>query len=483
MLKKTLILLFILISFLSFVIVRRAQKKTNSYNLILISVDTLRADSMGVYGYNKNTTPNIDTWAKNAMVFNNMTTQVPTTYPSFAMLMTNISSFQSKIFSNSVGDDGISNFLVPINNKTTTLAQILKKNGYSTAAFINTDSLDGGLTNMDKGFDVYKNYDKASNENQESENVYKSLVNINGALNWLSKNENKKFFLWVHLMEPHSPYLPIKEFQCRFNLKYCSIIEKRGLSDLEKEREKLKGCREDPLPPDKVELFKTIYDGGIATGDKLIKKIFDKIKSTGIDKKTIVVFYGDHGEGFDHNFYFFHNYELYDSFVKIPFIIKAPDLAYGKNSQPIQNTQILPTLLELLGIDYNKSHIKSPSFTSLLNKNNLFKSYNSPKYRYFVNDNLTKYGIQKDKFKFIYSLKEHACLYGGWDEELYNLESDPEELNNIADSEVKVAKELKMELLAYLAQYGLPRPLKETMGDGGKTIDRETIEKLKSLGY
>ena len=294
-------------------------------NVILISVDTLRADHMGVYGYLKNTTPNIDKWAKNAILFTNMRTMVPTTYPSFTMLMTSKTPFESGVFSNSTGYDGPAPGLIPINSNINTLAQILKANGYLTAAFINTSALDAELTKLNKGFDLYNDYPEFPLNGPSREN--KSFTNIDAAVKWLDENSGKKIFLWIHLMEPHAPYFPIKEFYCTFGSKFCNLIKnQKDLQKLEAERKQLKGCQIKGVPSNKVELFKALYDGSIASADKFVGQILNKIEKTNLDKKSVVMFYGDHGEGFDHNYYFFHNHNLYDSFVKIPFIIKLPSL-------------------------------------------------------------------------------------------------------------------------------------------------------------
>lgn len=448
-------------------------------NLILISVDTLRADHMGVYGYDKNTTPNIDKWAKDAIIFNNMRTIIPTTYPSFSMLMTSKTPFESGIYSNSVGDDGPSPGLIPINQTTATLAQFLHQSGFKTAAFINTDSLDGELTNMNKGFDIYEKFPWLPLHGPNIKEEYKSFLNINASLNWLEKIQKKRFFMWVHLMEPHSPYLPTKEFACKFGAQYCSEISERGVYDLEYDRQKLMQCRPQGLPEEKVNLFKNLYDGEIGVADKLIKQIFDKIDAEKLNKNTIVVFYGDHGEGFDHNFYFTHNHNLYDSFVKIPFIVKFPLLnKLIKENANLQNIQIMPTLLSLLGIKYNENQFSISPFTNLfLNKNT---KNPSPEYMYYVNDSLTKYAIQYKNYKYIYSLPT-SCLYNNQTEELYDLHADPQENKNIINRNIKIATTLKNELYKYLANTNLKG--KVSINNTKINLQQKTIDGLKSLGY
>src|SRR3989344_5556168 len=180
------------------------------YNIILISVDTLRPDHMGVYGYNKNTTPNIDAWAKNATVFTNMRTQIPITYPSFSILLTGKSVFESGIINNEVDSNSYrpSSGWIPIDSKTKTLAQALKENGYTTGAFMNTASLYAPPTELGRGFDVYWNNFEIPTSGPNQKQQYKSYTSTVQGLNWLDKNKYKKFFIWIHLMEPHWPYFP-----------------------------------------------------------------------------------------------------------------------------------------------------------------------------------------------------------------------------------------------------------------------------------
>ena len=441
-------------------------------NLILISVDTLRPDHMGVYGYNKNTTPNIDKWAKDAIVFTNMRTMVPTTYPSFSVLMTGKSAFDPQIYNNSVGyDNNPAVGFIPINQNVKTLAQILKENGYLTAAFINTDSLDGELTSLNKGFDIYNKYQQIPLNGPGQE--YKSYTNVDEALKWLKKNKNKKFFLWIHLMEPHAAYLPIKEFYCKFNTQFCNIIKnKDDLWKLENERQQLKECHPEGLPKEKVDLFQTLYDGAIASSDKLIGKIFDEVEELKLQKNTTLIFYGDHGEGFDHNYYFFHDQNLYDSFIKIPLIIKSPYLnTLTKINTPLQNTQILPIILDLLSLSNEKIYNK----ISMLNPN-------PSKYSFYVNNSLTKYAIFDGRYKFIYSTPG-ACLLNNNYDELYDVILDPYEKLNIISQKTTIANELKTKLLDYLGSNGLPSKLEDISAKNNQKVDKKVINNLKSLGY
>lgn len=176
------------------------------YNFILISIDTLRPDHMGVYGYNRNTTPNIDNFGKKAYIFTNAYTQIPQTYPSFSALMTGIDPINSGIYRNKNRIDVNDGKISP---NTKTLAKIFHENNYFTAAFITSPTLDDNLTNLSSGFDEY-NYYPVDVDKPDANKYYDSLKKISPII---KSYQNKKFFLWIHLMDPHSPYFPPEKFR------------------------------------------------------------------------------------------------------------------------------------------------------------------------------------------------------------------------------------------------------------------------------
>ncbi len=465
------------------VIYLNTQKRDErNLNLILISVDTLRPDHMGIYGYNKNTTPNIDKWAKNATVFTNVHTFIPATYPSFVELMTGESPFESKIYNNGVVGDEVYPGGKPLPNDIPLLSELLKRNNYTTAAFITNPVLSSAYTNLNRGFDSYS-LQSLWDTHDTRDKYYNFIIS---SLDWIDKNKKNKFFLWVHLLDPHAPYTPSKDLECKFNNKFCNSIEEIGLTNLEQQRKNLEGWHgiRHTLPDNTVQLFETLYDGSIAYSDRLVGKILDKIKSAGIEDKTLVVFYGDHGEGFDHNYYFTHSDKLYNSSTNIPLLIKTP---FNKNvgkkvNEPLQNTQIMPTILQLLNIHTDNSHLTDNSFYSLLNGGFHPFSYRNVKYTYSVNVDLTSYSISDNRFKFIYSINKKN---GNITKELYDLVNDPKELNNVLYKIPEIGTELKINLLSYLAQYKLPKPInkppeqeKANSGNAGNVI-----EQLKSVGY
>lgn len=448
-------------------------KTGGQLNLIIISIDTLRPDHMGIYGYNKDTTPNIDKWAKGAFVFTNARTATPVTYPSFASLMTGLSPFSTKIVANKRD--------VLISKDKDNLVKILKGNGYYSSAFITTEVLSLLFTNVNEEFNEYyylnnpfKDFNKVENYNEYYQEYEKM---INKAVDWLGINRNKKFLFWVHLMNPHAPYLPPDDLKCKFNKNYCDTIFSKTNTELSSRELRFTNCQEN-LSENDLETYKTLYDGEVASSDKLVKKFFDKLKETGLDKKSIVVLYGDHGEGFDHNFYFAHPHVLYDSTTRIPLIIKHPLISSGdKIIKPIENTDVLPTILDLLNIPSKDLRIDGKSFSNVFYYSFISDLVTPEKdFIYAINDQKSKFSVYDGKYKYIYSQK-NSCLYKNQQEELYDIKNDPNEEKNLASDKKDIVDQLKNNLFNYL---NINHLLDQT--DSNKK-PQENIDKLRGLGY
>jgi arylsulfatase A-like enzyme len=476
------ILLFVFLGlalFLYVTFIRRLilKKQSQSLNIILISIDALRADHMGIYGYKKDTTPNIDKWAKNATVFTNANTVVPMTYPSFVALMTGQNPLKTRITNNSLlsspkpWEPWVN--ALPLSDNIKTLPKILKEKGYFNVAFMSTPALNN-KSNINKGFDHYENFDWGKDTAEAS---------VNTALDLLDKNKNKKIFFWIHLLDPHSPYTPPEDLKCKFNPKYCNLKGTDQSLEIERNsyvQQLTKDCNSyNTIPQDKKEIFKMLYDGEITFSDGLVKMILDKLSEIGLDKNSLIVLYGDHGEGFDHEVYFEHGSNVYQSNIRTPLIIKYPLIKATdiRINRLIQNTDIFPTLLDLLGIS-TKDKVDGKSFSDIF-YGDIFSifNFNKRKNAYSINSSMTKFSIVNDHYKYIYNYK--TCAYKNYNEELYDLDKDSEEMSNIVDSKKDIATRLNNELMDYLSRYNLPQDHNRQ----NLNYTNKEIEQLKSLGY
>lgn len=476
MTKKTLLIFAILLVIIGFFIVRKAYlvNQSKTYNIILISVDTLRVDHMGIYGYSKNTTPNIDAWAKKAAIFTNVRTVVPYTNPSITAFMTGLHPFSTKITENAIGP--------LISKETPTIAKILQKDGYRTVAYITNRFIGPRLSNQKIGFDEF-NFMDAFGLWKEEKSRKKYISFIDKATDSLKKNAGKKQFVWIHLMDPHAPYYPTKQFLCKFNQKDCAFLSKSSNQELARKMgEYNSGCRNKSAPNTIVDRYQSLYDGDVAEADLLVGNILKKLKETGLDKKSIVIFYGDHGEEFGHNYYFRHGLALYDSSLKIPLIIKHPLFQGKKIDKLIDNTDVFPTLLDLLNMSSIKKTLDGKSFIHSFLIPSLFDAITllGKKYAFSTNRTVDKFSIFDGKYKYIYSIAP-SCFYKNQKEELYDIKNDPSENTNLIIRKKAVATRLKDILQEQMRKYNLPQSAKPSYYSPVQKQD--ILNQLKGLGY
>ncbi|PIR78853.1 MAG: hypothetical protein COX79_03930 [Candidatus Levybacteria bacterium CG_4_10_14_0_2_um_filter_36_16] len=434
-------------------------------NIILISVDTLRPDHMGIYGYPKNTTPNIDKWAKNATVFTNTYTIIPETDASFYTLFTGSDNFIK-------GE----NMDQAVQAQIQTLAMILKGNHFDTAAFV-TNPVTEVYPFFKKGFDQFSFFDVSGLNNGKTINKmsykfdYQNAKELTKeASKWLSQKHNNKFFSWIHYTTPHTPYNPSLQYLCKID-KGCKSNKYQPLLTEESPASSyLKSCS-NQTTSETIHLAENLYDAEIISVDEEVGKILKAIKDNKLDKKTIVIFYGDHGEGFDHDI-FTHGISLYQSGIKIPLIIYNPLFPnFSQISKLSDNTDILPTILNFFSIKYGK--------TQFLGQNLLTNPYSSEKnyvkkYIYFKTpQEIKRYAILDGKYKYIISGSSSCAAQG--QEELYNIKVDPNETNNLIDQDNIDRQKLKLELSKKIQEIKLY--------NAEHTQNQDIINKLKSLGY
>lgn len=460
--------------------IRSWKQRHPPYNVILVSVDTLRADHMGIYGYEKNTTPNTDRWAKGAYVFTNAVTAVPSTYASFVALMSGKHPFRT-------GEIRVEDS--PLDPRTPTLATILASRGYETAAFV-TNGWIGPSSNLSIGFDTqtfidWNEYKDLQGTATVTREAYERT--ISQSIEWLERRQTRPFFLWVHLMDPHAPYNPPNDLQCVHNENSCDRIRATTPKDLEYLRASFEGwengcATSQSLSTETVEMLETLYDGEITASDRLVGKILDAVRQKGLDKKTIVVLYADHGEGFDHSFYFDHGL-LYQSNVRIALIMSLPQETSGtKIDRLVDATDVLPTTLDLLGISYGKDDFDGVSFRSLLDGEKRVGTTPSTvrQETYLIDADKRTFGIYDGRYKYLLTpSSEGACLPANQQEELYDTVKDPDETVNIIAEQPAVRDALRDDLLGKLDEHTVLDP----RAGEGKILEADDLERLKSFGY
>jgi len=415
------ILIFVfLLSFLSKT--KYKVKKDGNLNLLLVTLDTTRADRIGCYGYAKAKTPNLDTLALKGVRFSNAYCQVPLTLPSHCSILTGTYPIYHKVHNN--GSYYLSSSHI-------TLAEILKEKGYKTAAFVSSFTVDSRF-GLDQGFDVYDDkfqedeVMKRLSSERRADKVFYSFSN------WVDKDDKQKFFCWIHFYDPHLPY--------------------------------------DPPSPYKEEFSDSPYDGEIAYMDFYLGKIIDKLEEKGKLDNTLIVIAGDHGEALGERGELDHGFFIYDNTLKVPFILYCEkNLPQGMViGSRVRLIDIMITILGMIEAPVNKE-IQGTNLLKYLEgkeKDDL-PSYVETYYPREMCGWSELIGLIDTEWKYIQAPKE----------ELYNIKRDPEEEKNLINKEKKIASTMKEKLKNIIKDYS------SEIEEGKKKLTLEEQERLRSLGY
>ena len=451
---KRLKVIFILISLLLILAGFQLPAKPNLKNIIIISVDTLRADHLGCYGYSLDTSPNIDAFSRDGVLFSYCYTLTPWTAPSFSTMMTSLPSYKHGAKQNGLG----------IYKKIKTLPHFLKQYGYRTAAIISNWPLRKKLIKLHDGFDAY--YEVFTKKR------YLGIFNSEGgapavtrkALEWLKKNHEKRFFLWIQYTDPHAHYIQHKEFTFDYRHLKPSLYP----------------------PGTRMKKIKK-YDSEIAFTDFHIGKFIEELKRLGLYKEALIIFHADHGESFGEHNYLKHGRKLYNSTLHVPLIIKLPSNRL-KNTRRQDNVSILdigPTIFSVLELLPHPQMLGKDLFereASSSDRKILLETYggavrlrrNSKKYHLKIEP--IRYGILSGSFKLIYNIKKKTF-------EVYDLKSDPFETRNIFLSLSPQVKGMRQALMNKINDLSKYIKLNRMHRLNKTSLSKEDMERLKSLGY
>ncbi len=407
-----------------------AARGVEKPNVLLVTLDTTRADHLACYGYAGVSTPNLDAVAGRGVLFEQAAAAAPLTLPSHATIMTGMYPTFHGVRVNgntALGDD------------QTTLAEVLSARGYATGAFIAAFVLDGrwglkqGFEHYDDNFDLkkYKHLDLGAVQRPGNEVV-------DAALAWLDAEKSKPFFAWVHLYDPHTPYAPPEP--------YASTYGRRGTSGL--------------------------YDGEIAFMDEQIGRLTNWLEKNGLDKKSVIVLVGDHGEALGSHGESTHGYFIYDYAMHVPFLVATPfDSLRGKRvATQVSTSDVFPTILELAGAA-SPDKVQGRSLVGLMfdpaRKNDV------PAYSESMAPSLqlgwsALHALRTARFKYIDAPRA----------ELYDLSQDSGERVNILSGSPDVARRMKAELDRLMTETSRGAPAPQAAD-----LDKETMERLSALGY
>jgi len=400
---------------------RSLPTEKRNLNILLITLDTTRADRLGYSGYARARTPNLDYLAGEGACFYHAYSPVPLTLPSHCSIMTGTYPLFHQVRNNGFY------YLSP---ESITLAEIMKEKGFTTAAFVSSFTVDSRF-GLDQGFDYYEDKFQEDEILKNFRSERRADETFARFLTWLDKNYNLPFFVWLHFYDPHLPY--------------------------------------DPPSPFKEQFEKNPYDGEIAFVDFVLGQVIDSLKNKNLFDNTLIVIAGDHGEALGERKEIDHGLFLYDNSLKVPLIFFCPRILPSKKIYSrVRLIDIMPTILDLMGITSPKQvqGISLRPYISGQKKEDL-DSYIETVYPFENFGWAPLEGLIHNQWKLIVAPKP----------ELYDLKRDPEELENVGAEKKEILAELTRKLDEYKAQISARLKARP------KIPSLKEMEKLKSLGY
>jgi len=401
-----------------------SRSKTFRPNVFLITIDTLRADHVGCYGYEKIRTPALDSLATQGIRFTQAFTPSPITNSSHTSILTGLLP----------SSHGVSDFGVPLASTHPTLAELLAKQGYHTSAFIGAVILDSKrlAPGLDRGFEFYDNFpERVTAKSRWGRLERRGMQVEQHAESWMNAHPAGPHFAWVHFYDPHDPYEP---------------------------------------PAPYATLYKDqLYDGEIAYADSALGHFLDYLKKKGWYDGALIVVVGDHGEGLGEHHEDTHGIFLYDSTMHVPLLMKLPEnREAGKVVEAqVRTTDIMPTILQILGLP-TPGKLDGASLSSLFGG-----SEQRARTVFGQTDYPLRFGwaplrsVREERFKFIEAPNP----------ELYDLRTDAGELHNQYEPWNADVQRLRKTL----AELNAGRPASRSASPAA--VPTATIDELHALGY
>jgi arylsulfatase A-like enzyme len=426
------------------------HRRAGVVNVLLVSIDTLRADHLSAYGYPRHTSPNVERLARRGLLFRQAETPQSATWPALTSLHTSLyPSAHGVVWNGHDMPPGV-----------VTLAELLHARDYNTSAF---------LANMKRA--RHPGFARVSGARAGSQ-AGDDLEATEAAIEQLRREKDRPFFLWLHLIGPHAGYAPPAPWDTAFTPPGGSTV--RGELE-ELVRIRLEG---QPLKEGDVAHVVGLYDGEIGRVDELVGRLLDALHALGLEESTLVVFTADHGEDlYEHNRYFFHSPSMYSSSLRVPLILALPGvLPEGAGTdEPASLVDLAPTILGLVGL---------PAPASFQGRDLLpgraLPASPGPR-PLFSETNGRIFGVRTNGWRLVFNPEDYTPgapggAYPIEPIELYHLAEDPREQRNVAADHPDRVEALTAAIAAWRDRdLHKELPLQK--------IDPETLEELRALGY
>jgi len=464
-------------------LVREKADAAKAPNVIVLTIDTLRADHLGCYGYERDTSPNIDALVARGALFEDVVSAAPWTLPSYGTLFTGrfpaahragVRPRLDVMWGTHANGDPLEASSLPSARQTkklapklVTLAEALRDQGYRTASLFNNPFLHP-TRGIDQGFERYAWYQHTANDG------------VDEALRWIEEQHGVPFFLFLHLMDPHIPYAPPSPFDEKFSGK--------KLDELTDYPWTLGELRARPKPEAYKEILIDMYDGEIAYTDAQIGRFVDELEARGLMENTILILHSDHGEEFWEHGGFEHGHSLHRELLHVPLaIVYPPRIPAGKRVPArVRTIDVFPTLLDLLGLEPEIAELEKGRLTgdgATLNARSLLPWVDGER-----SDDLDTFSEAmlygppdaawwEQKARYEGDLK---LITGGQQptDLLFDLDQDPGETKNILMERWEEARALRRRMAeAYLMLS------KESNPSGTSKQSKLELDQLEALGY
>jgi arylsulfatase A-like enzyme/Tfp pilus assembly protein PilF len=398
------------------------QLREPPLNVILITLDTTRADRLGIYGYQNGETSSFDRYAAQGVIFEHAYAPAPITLPSHATILTGLYPPEHGLRVNGQGR---------LPSEIPLLSELLKNKGYQTAAFVSSSVLDATF-GLNRGFDLYDDYASQKNRKQLQRRHRNGRNVVDAALSWLNNQASQRFFCWIHLYDAHAPYTA---------------------------REEIFGDRFKQTP----------YDAGIAYELQQVDRVTTFLKEHHLDQKTLVVITADHGEGLGDHRESEHGMLAYNSTLHVPLVFVGTKRCQPARrvSTAVSVADITPTILDVLNLRA-PNHVSGRSLKDALGGHEIPAkySYAEAESPFLLNHLCPLRVIVSDRWKYIHTTRP----------ELYDLLDDPSEQANLWNSAVEQQTELENILELIQQSFVSVKPQK-------LQLSTRQLSDLNALGY
>lgn len=423
-------------------------------NVLVISIDTLRADHLSCYGYARPTSPNIDALVAGGALFERAYSSAPWTLPSYGSLFTGLLPADHRAGVVKEREEAWGRDEAPEKRTTEalrgdvpTLAELLGRRGYQTAGFVSNPFL-GTPAGVARGFQSYTSYQ------------YNAQTGVDLALEWINSRPGSRWFVFLHVIDPHMPYAPPKPFDTRF--------AKRGVDELQNWPPDLDTMRRTPPSEEIKTACVDLYDGEIAFVDAQVERLIASLRETGVLDDTLVVLHSDHGEEFWEHGSCDHGHSQYDELLRVPFALVWPKkIAAQRIGTRVRTLDLLPTLAEIVGFDAPPG-IEGKSLVPVLEGRETVDR-----------DGIAEALMHSDReTKAVFVGKDKLIASGTAANQLFDLASDPDEKKDLSSGAAGLIDSMRKRLVDHHERAKASATKSEQL-----RLDEAAKEKLRATGY